>query len=204
MKQIMVGFSLYSGDNAFRLPYFAEPGMPAADLVINGARLPTAGGVLNLRYQSWYWASATVSHLSTTTIELADGPVFSDHGVQLDPPAEPGQLLASRYQMTYTAFAAPEFFSDDTTFDSRHLRGVSMSETRHPARKGLLLDVVFPGHTVGSPNPPKLVLVAFADGHLSTEPWIVRSFTSRTPPPLEVNTAWPIMGTRDGVKGTDY
>lgn len=204
MKQIMVGFSLYSGENNFRLPYFGEPGVPAADLVINGARLRTAGGALNLRYQSWYSASATVSYLSTTTIELADGPVFTDHGVLLDPPAEPGRLLTSRYQMSYTAFGAPEFFADDTTFDYRHLRGVSMTEVRHPARKGLLLDVFFPGHTVGSPNPPKVVLVAFVDGHVSTEPWIVRSFSSRTPPPLEVVTQWPIMGTKDGMKGIDY
>lgn len=200
LRQMNFAVIGYSNDSNGRLPFLGMPGDPSSPLVVNGHQIPTANGALFFRDQSRYWVSALPEVSAMNAGILPDGPVLIDHGYRYGAPS--GKIIASRFQMTSTAFAAPEFWTPSgTSNDFSLIRGTRFSEIRNPSRKGMLLDTFSNLFTSIDSWKTSKALVGFADGSTRLEEAL--GATPGVDGPF-LFTAFPIMETVDGLSGIDY
>lgn len=141
MQQVWIGMALYGGDFREAFPYFATPGKPKAPLIVNGADLSNAQGIY-FRPQATYWPSIARKYFSGRP-RLPEVPCFLPSGITFGLPKEQDDyVLWTRYWLTATAFAAPEFWaSDRPPRNPAFFRGTRWDEVSFPSQKGVLLDI---------------------------------------------------------------
>jgi type II secretory pathway pseudopilin PulG len=201
LRQLAAGLSLYTADHKETFPYFGTPGDPLAPIVIGGATLPTSEGYF--RDQSWHWASVIVPAYCDAPRSAIEpqgmGQALRDAGY-------PEHIIRSYYILTYTAFAAPEYWVEPPpdAIGPALLRATRQSDLLFPSRKGLLLDsslgVVADAQ---SQRAEAKGYSALADGSARTFDWHSLDWTNVVSPPL-VPGPLPVMSTRNGLRGIDF
>lgn len=206
MRQLSISLSLYMDDSNGRFPYFGTPGQPDQPLIINDVEVPTVDGALYFRFHSWYWISVVMPYISGRP-KIGGREVFIDHGYRFGLEEDDlGRVVTSRYHMTYTAFAVPEFWeTEDTPADLSLLKGTRLTHVLNPARKGILIDVfagVFASSQGESARPKSNeILIAFGDGSSSINRRHPQAPFVERPYQLTYN---PIMATKLGLRGIDF
>lgn len=208
LRQSFTALSLYTMSHDLYYPFFAEPGLPSHPLRIGQTVIQTSPSVHFSRHSTW-WPSAIMPFL--TAIPSLDGqPAFLHDATHIPPTGrEPEVYSSGRLRMSHTAFASPEFWQDSGLFPHRQMVGVRVSQVRHPARKGIIVDLGGPEADDIPPyryieSPPTAARIAFADGSIDRLPW--HSGRNIAPPsqvPFNLMLWVPTMATRDGVKGAD-
>jgi prepilin-type N-terminal cleavage/methylation domain-containing protein len=200
LRQLGMALQQYAIEHDGSHPYFATPGDPTTPTHVNGVDMSNTQGSYFLR-QSSYWASLILPYFSGNP-ELEPVPCFRQH-------THDGQVhqdvVWSRFWMTCTAFAAPEYWDDDLMAPPDFLlRGTRVTEIRYPSRKGILLDIA--GHSFDPRREQEVIssgriALLLGDGSAGVRNWepqapfVHRPYSSMT---------YPIMGTVDGLQGTDF
>jgi prepilin-type N-terminal cleavage/methylation domain-containing protein len=200
MRELGMSIQSYTYDHNLSFPYLGTPGDPNSPTSINGVDISDAQGGY-FRRLSTFWPSAALPFIKgRPTIGgipcLVD---WVDDGV-----AYP-EVVHTRYRMTHTAFAAPEYWDPAVPSpETGLLRGTKSTEVLHPARKGLLLDIASPAFVevaADGASASDKVLIQFVDGSAKSLPWYPQAeYVSRR---LGASP-FPIMSTAHGLRGIDY
>jgi len=155
------------------------------------------------RQQSSYWATLIREHVSGEP-RLDGVACFFPHGEELGlPTGQDDLVVACRYWLTHTAFAAPAYWvGSEPPDDLSLLRGTRQSQLRQPARKGMILDLAGGFFDERYPHHSNKVLVGMGDASASVhDGFPVSSSVSR---PFGAVDYWPIMSTDGGLAGIDF
>lgn len=192
----------YAADYSDCFPYFQTPGNPFGPMVLPpgfslgpGRSYFTGGSVYwpNVM-RDGYWPPGFAVHLAM------EGDVTGSNLTE----GYPADTIRSRFLLTHTVFAAPQFWRDDLSpVHHTMLRPVRTSEVLFPSLKGLMLDISLPSTSRGSRNQPWHPHVGRMDGSAGIVRWdqLDHSRVVRRP-----YGAWPwtILSSRDGVHGRDF
>ncbi len=204
MQQVWIGLSLYGQDHRDALPFLATPGRPKAPLIVNGADLSNAQGVY-FRPQAEYWPSVARKYFSAYP-DLPEVPCFQPSGVAFGLSKEQDDLiLRTRYWLTPTAFAAPEFWIDDRLpHHPSYFRRTRWDEISFPSQKGVLIDMGNPGWSsfgYGSSRSELPLWFATADGAVHNR--MLKDMKQDTVGRSGLGAS-PILTTRFGLRGRDF
>ncbi len=200
-RQLSASVSAYCTDYQDGFPYFATPGEIYTHLTLHGTKLAVDSS--SLLDQSRYWACGlSPEYIDASPIDLR---YWGDKG-SLAYLGLPEFVFRTRFRMTYTIFAAPEYFA--APFDPRvatsALRQTRMSEVLFPSAKGLTLDAgsgIYV-HTAGA-NQEDMGLCSLVDGSgRRFHPFMIDAANFVGPPLVDWVT--PVMSTRDGLRGQDF
>lgn len=193
LRQVHAATALYAGDHGDALPYIATPQRPWDTIYVRG--IPIEG-------LAYFRQGGFV--LSVVAPEYHDNPAdlrFTDPRQEF-----PVGIIASRYVMTCTAFAAPAYWRGANPPDDLRLyTGSRSADIAFPSSKGLWLDYemsLLPTLAIrrGEYGP---WVIARADGSAGTE----RFDPSYEQPFIRSYGAAPIPGmmtTVDGLAGRDF
>lgn len=205
-RQAFVSVELYAAGNRGFFPYIMTPGNPDGPKVVYGFDLPVA----YFRAGRTFWPNVVVPDFAA-----------SAHPFHIDPETAiernladgyPPQTIRSRYQFTCTAFADAEYWvGDDVPASLDLLRGTQVSAIRHPAHKGLTVDITIGAFsdrdrdgTVDA-DAELFVTTALGDGSARAVPWFRgEPDWSRVVERPHGALPWPIFSTRGGLAGTDF
>ncbi|HWQ29135.1 MAG TPA: hypothetical protein VNN12_08940 [Dehalococcoidia bacterium] len=209
-REIASSLQLYAADHRGAFPYFMTEGDPLGPKRLDGFDLP----VPYFRAGHVFWPNLVVPDYFSS-----DLPFFMAIPPDREAAVErnlfdgyPPQTIRSRYFMTDTAFAAPEYWAtDDTPSDLGLLRGTLLSDVRFPANKGLTVDMLTGAFSdrdrdgFVDPDAVPLAAVGLGDGSARTVPWSDATHDlSRVVERPFGALPWPIFSTRGGLAGTDF
>lgn len=202
-RQLAAVIGLYSADYADSFPYFMTPGQPEGPKRLPGltmGRFPAyfiAGSV--------YWPNLLRGTYLDEAVAQAAG--LPDAGVSNQAAGYPLDTVRSRYLLTHTVFADPNFWHGDQQPDDLSLlRATRQHEVTFPAQKGIFLDILgglFDPARRRLGNVGTDALVARCDGSAGIIVWNVQD-TKRIVGREYGAIAWPVLSTRDGLRGTDF
>lgn len=195
-RQLCAATNLYCEDYREVYPYFATPGDPFGRISLHGAELPR----LYFRSQRWYWASLIVPEYARVARQAIEPAGRADYLQQVA--GLPEGVIASSFQLTSTAFAAPAYWRDGSSdWDKpEHYRATRMGEVLYPSLKGLLL-----GSITGSGGHAgqRVFPVGMADGSATgrTLEEFARGQAVDRP---HGSAGFPVEATLDGLAGRDF
>lgn len=200
MRQMYISVTTYGNDSKDGLPYFATPGNPWGPVVVNGVDVRNAQG----RYfgpQAVLWPSLLRAYISGRP-KLPDRdamiPVGEKYGL---PPEQSDMILYTRFNLSYTAFSAPEYWTNDVPPRNRSLfRGTRWGEIQFPSQKGILVDTQW----VTIEIQRRYTLTAsfvMADGSTSKAAWSDLNMDLVERPGTTITM--PVHSTRYGLAGRD-
>ncbi|MCW5775239.1 MAG: type II secretion system protein [Phycisphaeraceae bacterium] len=199
-KMILLALNMYGSDNNQRFPFFATPGDPNGPKILLNQNLP----VSYLRGQSWYYATLLVPNYVDSRSAIEQEGVEERLASLKFPP----DVVRSDHFLTYTAFAAPNYWvGDRAPTEPALFRAMQWDELRFTSRKGILLD-----HYAGlfdrlRPHHERArrreMSVGLGDGAARIELWPMTSenLVDRTEHGAPL---WPILTTRNGFNGYDF
>lgn len=203
-RQLMTGLSLYAKDSREKFPYVQKAGKPDARVI----QLPQGPlrGVSYFGAGCSFWVNVVVPTYLPGFERVVD-PSFRE-------PSEnrtlwPRDTLFSYFNMTYTAFAAPRYWSGDEVPTDRWLyRATTVAEVEFPANKGLLIDTTRPpfrAPTAG-PSSGNMASIGMADGSARGRTYPPEGWEERivARPYGAMTKQWPVMCTREGLRGIDF
>lgn len=200
MRSLGMSIQQYGFDNNLAYPHLGIPGDPTSPTTIHGVDISNAQGGYFRRLGA-LWPSAVGPYI-TGRPQLDSYPSFSPYE-QNHVTYE--HILSTRFWMTHTAFALPEFWDpmvsepSDTLLD-----GTRSTHVRHPARKGLLLDISSPfflSAFAAQRAESNVIHVLMADGSGGSYPGNPQApFVRRR----HAASPLPIMSTAHGLRGVDF
>lgn len=206
-RQLSLALTLYQSDHNDRFPFFGVPGEPLEYLNIDGVELKggTSYPAHFFTHHRWYWASAIY-------------PDYLDvHRADIEPEWRrefyetldwPERVISVNFQMTATAFARPEFWTEDDPFgidahtETYLLKHTTLADVRFPGQKGILGHNLF--SSAGLPATREMTL-AMGDGSVRWIDWL----NELDLPGKSVKRPWGATGfnvdcTVDGLAGIDF
>lgn len=207
MRQAFTALAMYGGDHDLRYPFFGTPGDPTQPMVIGRTVLPMGDGSLIFRRHTEWTGSGIVPYLSGRF--TLDGEDVFPPDTNYPSPNGVFEVFGGRFKITHTVTAESSFWMSDGDFSARLVSGTSMGAVRHPARKGLLLDVGGPGlddgvvRSADETVPPSHARVAFADGSVRAIPWTTHKNIRPARARFAMSLHLPIMVTEGGLLGWD-
>ncbi|MGD9690246.1 MAG: type II secretion system protein [Phycisphaerales bacterium] len=197
---LVAALGAYADDHREEHPFFGKAGSPLSPLVIRGVEI---GGPFNefFTQHRWLWASAVVPEYTEVPRSALESPGRAAHmrGVL----GWPEFVVASEYQLTSTAFAAPGFWRDvpaGAWRDPAHIRATRRMMIAHPGRKGLVFNEL--GGPTGEPRDPGMS-VGLGDGSVRITDWRTMDAGGAVSRPYGA-AGLPIESTRDGLEGVDF
>lgn len=195
-RQLAAALHIYGEDEKDLFPYFATPGEPDGPKLIDGFDIPLP----YFRALGWHWTSLLVpDYVHAEAVQFRDWPALRDEW------GWPEAVVRSPYNITYTVFAAPRYWTpDDPPEDLSLLRPTRWHELRFPSAKGLIADVSV-GVLAGRASQrwtPTLPVVA-ADHAGVNYPWSEFDWSAVVSRPWGA-VPWPVFSTRDGLAGRDF
>lgn len=199
LRQLHMAATLYGEHHREAFPYFATPGDPWAPIRLNGRIYDPPN---YFRTLSFNWP--------TLIRDYHDDPrslLRPDLASEYDPDTG---IIATRFWLTHTAFARPEYWNDDNTPDDLRLyASTRWSDIAFPSQKGLFLDSwggsFSPARRSGGRTDGALgheALVGFGDGSSSVRVWTENDAQAVVTRPF-ASVTWPVMATRRGLAGVD-
>jgi prepilin-type N-terminal cleavage/methylation domain-containing protein len=196
MRQLTAGLIMYAQNFRECFPYAGVRGDYWAARTFRGVRLD--GGSDYFSDQSKFWPSIVVpeyAEVPASKIELS--------GVRerLAEDGRPEWMILTRFYLTFTAFSAPESWTDDSPRSSSVFRPVAWHEMLFPSRKGVLIDIGAGWWNPDDPNRDS-ILASFGDGSARAWPVVNHDPQLECYPPFA-----PFSGnfftTRRGIAGLD-
>jgi len=179
----------YAMDHRQEFPYYATPGTLDAHLMVSD--YPLVSG---------YWAQSLAWAAYVTDLGYETGLFHGPRPIDDSPPTRPRHAYYVRHELTLTAFAAPNYFSDFANQDIDLHGPQRWSVIAHPSRKGLLIRSA--SDETGRTRLPNVEqIVTFADGH--TETRRMREFRRGVRLFYWNSAQSPVLTTRDGLQGRD-
>ncbi len=203
-RQLLASIALYTKDNNDALPFLGHDRALGQNGLVDVHGFPLGNNYFTM--QAWHWASLIVpTYFSPReAIELPGQQEYLG-----DVLGWPSHVVRTRFWMTYTAYAAPELWSEQRrSFAERRrlMRGMRLGEVMFPSQKGLLLDVGTGALIRAQRERGQTGLsIGVADGSAREINW----FTTNPdlviqPPDIQLFFAGPVMATRDGFHGRDF
>lgn len=197
VRQLVGSLGLYAGDHRGEFPFFGTPGDPYAPVMLHGKEIRWG----YFRTHRWFWASVVYPEYIDATRDVLEG---LDRAESLASQGFPSEIVASRFQMSSTAFADPRFWRDDPEGNwmrTSYFRAMRHADVVHPASKGILgADLGGPGglQPLGPEHP-----IGLADGSART---VTSSYLDSKPAVSRPFGALPfaIEATPDGLAGRDF
>ncbi len=195
--QLTARGGLYAGDHRGEFPFFGTPGDPYAPVVLHGKEIRWG----YFRTHRWFWASVVYPEYIDATRDVLEG---LDRAESLASQGFPSEIVASRFQMSSTAFADPRFWRDDphgNWMRTSYFRAMRHADVVHPASKGIL------GADLGGQGGVEPfgmeIPVGLADGSART---VTSSYLDSKPAVSRPFGALPfaIEATPDGLAGHDF
>ena len=198
-RQLNASLAMYCTDHEERLPYFGTPGKPFGPIRIRGFELRGQ----YFRTQRWLWASVVLPEYFAAPRDAIETPGRDEylHNVLQWPEC----IVASDYQLTSNAFAAPAFWREDSSggnswMQLKYLRPTALTEVQFPAEKGLLV-----ADLGGSTDVPAGDVTVVGLGDLSARlvPWRQLDWDRAVTRPWGA-AGYPIESTLGGLAGRDF
>lgn len=198
-RELCQSLVAYGADHRDSFPYMAAtPGDPFSEIVVNGFRLPHPEGYF--RNQAWHWASLVLPKYFDAPRDAIES--RETHRVLRDVLHYPETVIRSHYFVSYTIFAAPEYWRDGATTDLGFLRATRWTEVAFPSQKGLTLDVSI-GALANDMLARDRCYSGLADGSAR-----IFSFSGVDPTrvsyPALIPGSRPVMSTTNGLRGIDF
>lgn len=196
IRQLLVSLVAYTTEHDGVYPYLAVPGDPFTSATIDG--WTSSFGWPYFKGQSQYWMSLMIPGYYDTRNEYVDV-YFAEHqGRDPSEPNAPARVVRSLLWLSHTTAAAPRYWSaPDAPLDLGLYRAVRDTEVQAPANKGLVLDV----HELALGKP---ALVGGCDLSVHHLDWPAEAAPSMVVGRPYGAIPWPVMSTRNGVRGFDY
>ncbi len=200
MRSLGMAIQQYGFENNLAYPYLGSPGDPASPHTVLGVDISNAQGSYFQRLGA-FWGSVVGPYM-TGRPSLDAFPPFTPwrrDGIVYE------NVVTSRFWMSHTAFALPDYWDPMVVSPSVSLLdGTRTTHVKHPARKGLLLDIASPAllsePTTDGPAS-NVIHVLMADGAA-----VIQQFEPQAPFVRRPYSAspLPIMSTQHGLRGVDF
>jgi prepilin-type N-terminal cleavage/methylation domain-containing protein len=197
MRSLVVATDAYAASSRDAFPFFATPGDLTGPVRIRDVDFPAP---LYFFTQYKYWTTLLIPDHTDLTPAAVEFPGMRD---VLRDAGFPDWVVATRYRISATVWAAPPYWSDSPPSPSTAiLNAQRTSDVRFPAQKGLLLDIGSPVlNAAHSATNPTDASIALCDASARVINWHTLD-DSRVSAPPHVQ-AMPILTTRHGLLGVD-
>lgn len=199
-RQLLLGLSGYTRENAGAFPFLAKPGDPFSPAIIRGFAIPTYRSQGFFRDQSWYW----VSLISASYIDMPRAQVepagleefFRRKGF-------PEDVIGTTYLLSYTVFARQAYFGGVALDPVPQFIGCREADVQFPSQKGLILDAALGAMNSHDSIGRDMSYVGLADGSARSRRWSDFDQKLVVQPVLVPNWS-PVLSTKYGLAGKDF
>lgn len=197
MRSLVIATDAYAASSRDTFPFFATPGDLTGPVRIRDVDFPAP---LYFFTQYKYWTTLLIPDHTDLPPAAVEFPGMRD---VLRDAGFPDWVVATRYRISATVWAAPAYWSDTPPLPSPAiLNAQRTADVRFPAQKGLLLDIGSPVlNAAHSGRNPTDASIALCDASARVINWYTLD-DSRVSAPPHVQ-ALPILTTRHGLHGVD-
>lgn len=196
LRQLTAGLRMYADASRDAFPYAGVPGDVHANTTYRGYEIATIEDSLSA--QSRYWPTLVAPEFLDVPARAIEFPGTRE---LLESRGFPPWIIRSRFFLTFTAFVAPEGWTDGDPPSPSVFRAVRWSEVSYPSRKGLLVDFGAGGFVDRGADLHN-AFVSFADGSARSVSWFNIDSSLICYPPFAPFSG-SNMTTRHGVRGLD-